>query len=244
MKFNQELKKYLSDKHAIPESSLEKYVSSRPQALEIKDSNIYLDGIIVDSMTAKMYESFGLDMNFITPSNVREALQKFNSDITMWINSPGGSVFDASSILTAMQSFQENYKINVIVDGLAASAATYLAVHGNDRKIAKMGFFMIHNSWTFAIGDSDDMIRAGNTLDKIDGTYSEMMAEKSNMSADEIRDAMKNETWFSAQEAIDAGFMDAVYEPSKIDDKNKMKQSSTQKLTSSILALNELRGYC
>ena len=242
MKMNQELQKFLSRNHGIPEESLNKYSSTQPQALQIKDANLYLDGIIVDSATEKMYKAFGVELNFITPENVREALGKFNNDITMWINSPGGSVFDASSILTAMMRFQEDYKINVVVDGVAASAATYLAVHGDNRKIAKMAMFMIHNSWAFAVGDGDALHNVADSLDKIDGTYAEMMADKSNMDADEIRQAMKKETWYSASEAVDAGFMDQVYEP-----KNKKspepKQTTAQRFTATVHALNEIRGF-
>ena len=237
-----ELVKFLAKAHAIPEASLEQYVPARPQALEIKDSNIYLDGIIVDTGTAKLYESFGMDMNFVTPANVREALDKFDEDITMWINSPGGSVFDASSILAAMQRFQEEHKVNVVVDGLCASAATYLAVHGDERKMSKMAMFMIHNSWARCSGDADDMERVANTLNKIDDTYAEMMADKSNMSAEDIRAAMKDETWYSSNEAVEYGFVDHVYEPKKVDN-SKPKQSSTERFTSTTLALNELRGY-
>ena len=242
-KVNQEVTKYLAKTHAIPESSLEQYAPARPQALEVKDTNIYLDGVIVDSGTAKLYESFGFDMNFVTPENVRNALEKFDEDITMWINSPGGSVFDASSILTSMMRHQETHKINVVVDGICASAATYLAVHGDDRKIAKMAMFMIHNSWAFCVGDSDDMRRSADTLNKIDGSYASMIADKSKMSEDEVRAAMKEETWYSAAEAVEHGFMDFIFEPKKASKSSEPKQSPTQRLTATVLALNELRGY-
>ena len=242
-KVNQEVTKYLAKTHAIPESSLEQYAPARPQGLEVKDSNIFLDGIIIDSGTAKVYESWGYDMNFVTPENVRNALDKFNEDITMWINSPGGSVFDASSILTTMMRYQENHKINVVVDGLCASAATYLAVHGDDRKIAKMSMFMIHNSWAFGVGDADDLRRVADTLNKIDGSYASMMADKSKLTEDEVRAAMKEETWYSAAEAVEHGFMDFIFEPKKASQSTQPKSSPTQRLTATVLALNELRGY-
>ena len=237
-KVSQDIINYLSRTHAVPKSSMEKYSAVRPQSLQVKENNIYLDGIIVDSATAKVYESWGYDLNFVTPENVRNALETFNNDVTMWINSPGGSVFDASSILTAMQRFQQNYKVNVVVDGICASAATYLAVHGNDRKMAKMSMFMIHNSWSWAVGDSDDLERVSQTLGKIDETYAEMMAEMSNLSVEEVRAAMKEETWYSAKEAVEVGFIDHVYEPKKVDD----NQTATQRLTMTVQALNDLMG--
>ena len=243
MNITQEVKKFLANQMGIPEASLDKYAAGRPQALEIKDSNIYLDGVIIDSATAKIYESWGYDLNFVTPEKVRAALGKFNQDVTLWINSPGGSVFDASSILTAMQRFQQDYKVNVVVDGVCASAATYLAVHGDDRKMAKLSMFMIHNSWSRAVGDADDFEKAASTLNKIDKAYAEMLAEHSNLSEEEVRDAMKEETWYSAKEAVEAGFIDHVFEPKKVGDNSPPKQTTTQKLTTTIQCLNELRGY-
>ena len=243
MKITQEVKKFLAVHHGIPETSLENYAPARPQALEVKDANLYLDGIIVDSATEKMYTAFGLDMNFVTPENVRAALNKFDEDVTMWINSPGGSVFDASSILTAMQRYQQDHKVNVVIDGVCASAATYLAVHGDERKMAKLSMFMIHNSWAMGVGDADDLSKVAQTLNKIDQSYADMMAEKSNMSAEDIRTAMKEETWYSASEAVEAGFIDHVFEPKKAGAKSPPKQTATQKLTTTVHALNELRGY-
>ena len=241
MKPNQEFIKYLAKHQGIPETSLERYDAVRPQALQVKDNNIYIDGVIVDSATAKFYEGFGFDMNFVTPENVRNALEEFDTDVTMWINSPGGSVFDASSILTSMMRFQESHKINVVVDGLAASAATYLAVQGDNRKMAKMAMFMIHNSWAFCMGDANDMGRVAATLNKIDQQYADMLADNSNMAAKDIREAMNEETWYTADEAVEAGFMDQVYEPKKQSTQNNPKQSHKQKLTATILALNELQ---
>ena len=224
-----EIRKFVARNHAIPLAAIDKYCESQqgysgdPNALTVKGQDIYLDGVIVDSATDTMYKAWGLDMNFVTPENVRNALDGCaGQDVTLWINSPGGSVFDASAILTAMQRHQEGNRVNVVVDGVAASAATYLAVHGDSRQIGKMAMFMIHNSWTCACGDADEMFKVSELLGKIDDTYAEMMAEKSGMKQADILESMSAETWYTGKEAVDAGFMDSVYEPKKNNGKSKM----------------------
>ena len=232
MKPTSEFLKHVARNHAIPFSAMEKFSSIRPQSLVVSGQDIYLDGPIVDSATAKLYEQWGYDLNFVTPENVRQAIEDIGGkDITLWINSPGGSVFDAGAILTAMQRHQSGeHAVNVVVDGLAASAATYIAVHGDDRQIGKMSMFMIHNSWSYAIGDAAEMRKIADVLDKIDGTYSEMMAEQSTMSEEDIRTAMQKETWFTGGEAVEAGFMDSVYEPPKGGKKTKSSAQRAMQL--------------
>ena len=228
-----EIRKFLARNHAIPLAAIDKYCETRqgysggPNALTVTGQDIYLDGVIVDSATDSMYKAWGVDLNFVTPENVRSALDKATGkDVTLWINSPGGSVFDASAILTAMQRHQEGARVNVVVDGVAASAATYLAVHGDNRQIGKMAMFMIHNSWTCACGDANEMFKVSELLGKIDDTYAEMMAEKSGMKQNDILEAMSAETWYTGKDAVDAGFMDSVYEPKKSDGKSKMSAAA------------------
>lgn len=128
--------------------------------------------------------------------------------INLRINSPGGDVFDARAMATAISNHPS--KIIAHIDGLAASAATYIALAADEVRISDGGFFMIHNAWTMAFGNSDDMRAMGGLLDKIDATIVNDYAKKTGKSADEIKAWMSAETWFTAQEALDNKFVDAI----------------------------------
>lgn len=129
-------------------------------------------------------------------------------NITLRINSPGGDVFEARAMMA--QLVGHSATITAKIDGLAASAATFLAMAASSIEIAEGGFYMIHKGWTWMMGNADDFRDASALLDKVDGSIIETYAGKTGKSAEEIAAWMKAETWFSAQEAVDAGFCDAI----------------------------------
>lgn len=130
--------------------------------------------------------------------------------IHLRINSPGGDVFDARAIATAIA--QHPSKVVAHVDGVAASAATYIAVAAAEVEMAQGAFFMVHRAWTLAMGNSGDMREAADLLDKIDGTLVRDYARKTGKPVAEIEAWMEAETWFGADEALEAGFVDRVAE--------------------------------
>lgn len=132
------------------------------------------------------------------------------SKVVLRINSPGGDVFEARAMMTAIREHSATFTAKI--DGLAASAATALTLACDSVEIAEGGFYMIHQAWTFAMGNADDMTATANLLAKIDTVLVDGYVAKSGKPADEVRELMKAETWFSAQEAIDAGFADAMIE--------------------------------
>lgn len=134
--------------------------------------------------------------------------------IHLRINSPGGDVFDARAIATAIANHPS--KVIAHIDGLAASAATYIALAADEVQMADGGFFMIHNAWTLAFGNSGDLIAMADLLDKIDSTIVNDYAKKTGKTADEIGAWMAAETWFTAQEALDNGFVDSITESPKV----------------------------
>ena len=96
------------------------------------------------------------------------------------------------------------------IDGLAASAATALTLACDSVEIAEGGFYMIHQAWTFAMGNADDMTATAALLGKIDDVLVDGYVARSGKSDTEVRDWLKAETWFGAQEAVDNGFADSV----------------------------------
>lgn len=135
--------------------------------------------------------------------------------VHLHINSPGGDVFEARAMASAIVA--HTGKVISHVDGLAASAATYLALAGNEVRMTDGGMFMVHNSWTLAWGNKAELRDTANLLDKIDGTIAADYARKTGKDQKTIVDWMEAETWFTAAEAKAAGFVDAIDPSAKAD---------------------------
>lgn len=128
--------------------------------------------------------------------------------VHMHINSPGGDVFEARAMAAAIVA--HSGKVVAHIDGICASAATYLALSCSDVRMTDGGLFMVHNSWTLAMGDRTELRSTADLLEKIDGTVAADYARKTGASAEQITAWMDAETWFTAQEALDAKFIDAI----------------------------------
>lgn len=128
--------------------------------------------------------------------------------ITVRINSPGGDVFDGLAIYSSLVAHPA--KINTVVEGLAASAASFIMLAGDTVTMAENSFAMIHRAWGLAIGNAIDLRTLASTLDKIDGQLAEMYAKKTGKSKDDMTALMDAETWFTAAEAKDCGLCDVV----------------------------------
>ncbi len=135
--------------------------------------------------------------------------------IHLRVNSPGGDVFDARSIATALK--QHSAKIVAHIDGLAASAATYVSLAADEVEIADGAFFMIHNAWTIAIGNADDMIATAELLGKVDESIVKDYQRKTGCEEAQIKDWMAAETWFTAAEAVEHGFADTIFEGEDVE---------------------------
>lgn len=130
------------------------------------------------------------------------------NNITLRINSPGGDVFDGLAILNSLRNHRAT--VNVVVDGLAASAASFIAMAGDRVEMSPNSMMMIHEASGLCMGNSVDMRELADLLDKTSGNIADIYARRSGRSAEEHRTAMRNETWYSDQEAVDAGLADAV----------------------------------
>ncbi len=126
--------------------------------------------------------------------------------INLRINSPGGSVFDG----LAIYNFLKEQDVTVQVDGLAASIASVIAMAGKEVRIAGNGFLMIHNPWGGAMGDSEEMRQTADLLDKIRDSLVGTYANKTGKDEETIKRWMDEETWFSAKEAKENGFVDTI----------------------------------
>ena len=130
------------------------------------------------------------------------------------INSPGGDVFEARAIIEAIKRFAG--KTVAHIDSIAASAATGIACAANEVLIAEGAFYMIHNASGMAWGDKNVMRETADLLEKVEGSIVADYVAKTNQEQQQIIDWMNAETWFSAQEAIDNGFVDGFAPTAKV----------------------------
>lgn len=188
------LKLLADNKTACPKS---KIVSS---AGEI---TIYLyDAIVATEADAKWFGGVSAE------GLVKEIRTLKPSTIHLRINCPGGDVFAGRAIEQALR--EHDGKIVAHIDGYAASAASFIMLAADEIEIGAGAFIMIHNAWTFAMGNSQDIMKVAGLLDKIDASIAESYATKTSKDLKIITDWMANETWFSAKEAVDNGFADRI----------------------------------
>lgn len=116
------------------------------------------------------------------------------------INSPGGSVFDGTAIYNALA--RHPAEVVTYIDGVAASIASVIALAGKRVVMAENAMFMIHNPWTYAAGDSAELRKQADVLDQVGETLITTYATRTGKDRDDIRKAMDEETWFTADEAL------------------------------------------
>ena len=129
-------------------------------------------------------------------------------EVDVEINSPGGDVFAGLAIYNGLRA--SGKKINVKVLGLAASAASLVAMAGDTIEMPENAFMMIHNPWGFAMGGADEMRNTADVLDKIGTSLVSTYAKRTGKTDQEITALLDAETWMTAQEAVDAGFATSV----------------------------------
>ena len=147
----------------------------------------------------------------ISPEAFIKALNDIKSEtIHIRYNTPGGDVFAAR----AMEQAIKDHPAHIVshVDGYAASAGSYMALAGDEVIINESGFFMIHKAWTFAYGNSDDLLKTAELLDQIDGTLISTYHKATNQKPEDIEQWMKDETWIGGARAVELGFADSIAE--------------------------------
>ena len=157
----------------------------------------------------------------ITPAMFRDELSKVKGNLTVWLNSPGGDCFSASQIYTMLRN--HDGKITVKIDGIAASAASVVAMAGDETLISPTGMIMIHNPMTLAAGNKSDMEKAIAVLEEVKESIINAYARKTDLSHAKISRLMDEETWMNAEKALQLGFVDGI-----LFDENKT-QTVTEK---------------
>lgn len=139
-------------------------------------------------------------------TSFRDALKELGdvSTINLSINSGGGSVFDGIAIYNMLKSHKAT--VNVYIEGLAASIASVIAMAGDTITMRSGSMMMVHMPWTLSQGNAEEMRKTADTLEKTGDSIVDIYSERTGITSDEIRNIMNDETWLSAEEAVERGW--------------------------------------
>lgn len=169
-------------------------------------TKINVKGVVVSNDDADIYDWLGYDC--VSPNQVEDALDNSDGDVEVDIASGGGSVFAASEIYTMLKAYSGKVVVNI--QGLAASAASVIAMAGDEINMSPTSQMMIHKASTVSVGNADDLSHDSKMLDVTDQSIVNAYEEKTGMDRDDILHLMSNETWMTAQDAVDKGFADNI----------------------------------
>lgn len=152
----------------------------------------------------------------VTPQLFKEELNAGTGNITVWINSPGGDCVAAAQIYNMMMEYPGN--VTVKIDGIAASAASVIAMAGTKVLVSPVSMMMIHNPMTVAMGDTSEMQKAISMLDEVKESIINAYEIKTGMSRTKLSHLMDAETWMNANMAVEFGFADEIMRRNTSDD--------------------------
>ena len=144
----------------------------------------------------------------VTPQLFKDELANGSGDITVWINSPGGDCVAAAQIYNMLREYDGN--VTVKIDGIAASAASVIAMAGDKVLMSPVSMMMIHNPMTIAFGDSGEMQRAIDMLKSVKDSIINAYEIKTGLSRTKLAHLMDAETWMDAGKAVELGFADEI----------------------------------
>ena len=218
------------------QSAQNSLVSTSALIPQIQSTNnqFLLYGPIVSEQEAFLIEAVTGEQA-ITARMIRIALDDMNGDVSVRINSPGGDFFEAVAIYTAFAEYHNRRKgkVSMFVDGLAASAASVIALAGSEIVINRLATMMIHLSWMTISGNKDELIKGVRILSSIDQQLTEILSEKMKKTKEEVMRLLARETYYVGQEIIDAGLADRMVEVERLNDRrdttnNKVDQPVQQ----------------
>ena len=174
---------------------------------ESGERTLYLEGVIAE-------ESWFEDD--VTPAAFKDELNAGSGPITLHINSPGGDCIAASQIYTMLMDYPHDVRVQI--DGIAASAASVIAMAGTKVSMSPTSLMMLHNPFTVALGDSEEMRKAIQLLDEVKESIINAYQIKTGLPRARLSQMMDSETWMNAKKALELGFCDEVlYQPEKVE---------------------------
>lgn len=204
-------------KNRVSDSVLSRWESVRAEALAG-------DNVI------SVYDVIGSDFfgEGVTAKRISAALRAIgeDKDVVVAINSPGGDFFEGAAIYNLLA--QHKGKVTVKVTGLAASAASVIAMAGDVIEVSQVGFLVIHNAWACMCGNRHDLTKYAETLGKFDASMRDLYATRTGMDVADIEAMMDSEAWIGAGEAVEKGFADSIIEVKKIDEDEESRDKKSK----------------
>lgn len=158
-----------------------------------------------------------------------------DKDIVVSINSPGGDFFEGATIYNQLR--EHKGKVTVKVIGLAASAASIIAMAGDEIQISDIGFIMIHDAWGLVMGNKNDMRKSAEVFDSFDSAIADVYAKRTKIEKNKIAKMMDNDTWLNASDSIEKGFADSIMnEQIEEEDEDKKSKALARRTVESSLA--------
>lgn len=184
-----------------------------------------LRAVAVGDNVITMFDTIGEDFwtgDGVTAKKVTAQLRAIGDrPITVQINSAGGDMFEGIAIYNVLREHSQEITVQII--GMAASAASIIAMAGDKIEIGSASFLMIHNAWVLAIGNRHDMAETATFLEPFDAAMRDVYAQRSGMKADDVAKMMDDETWLSGSVAIDKGFADALLAADQVTQDEKTR---------------------
>ena len=165
-----------------------------------------------------IYDAIGQDPwsgEGVTTKRIAAALRSVNgADVTVNINSPGGDMFEGLAIYNLLRDYSG--KVTVKVLGLAASAASIIAMAGDEIRIARAGFLNIHNCWVVALGNRQDLLEVASRLEPFDQAMAEIYASRTQSQLSAMQQLMDADTWLNGSAAVEQGFCDDLLKSDEV----------------------------
>ena len=198
---------------------------------------------IEEDNTISILDPIGLDYwtgDGVTAKRIAAALRQIGheQDVTVYINSPGGDMFEGFAIYNLLRNHGGNVTVKII--GIAASAASIIAMAGDDLQIARAGFLMIHNCWLYAVGNRHDFREVAETIEPFDLAMSDIYAIRSGLDKSLIISMMDKETYIVGNDAVEQGFADSLLPADIVTKQKESDPNSSIKKLDALLAKAQL----
>lgn len=184
-----------------------------------------------DDNSISVFDVIGADWygDGVTASRIAAALRAIGgADVTVNINSPGGDMFEGLAIYNLLRDYEG--KVTVKVLGLAASAASIIAMAGDEVQIGRSAFLMIHNCWVYAMGNRHDLAQVAADMEPFDKAMNDIYGARTGLSSEAIEAMMNAETYIGGSDAVEKGFADRLLAADEIADGDDSPATALRKL--------------
>jgi ATP-dependent Clp protease protease subunit len=210
-----------------------------PQALERWSANLMRLPRRRQENTISIFDPIGVDFwtgEGVTAKRVAGALRGIGADkdVSVNINSPGGDLFEGLAIYNLLREHKGTVTVKVL--GLAASAASIIAMAGDEIQIARAGFFMVHNTWVIAIGNRNDLRDIADTLEPFDVAMADIYTARTGLDPKAVQKKMDAETWINGSAAVDEGWADALLPSDEVRTDKSARRNARRLLLDRALA--------